>query len=79
ECHQIGYIGRLGLYEVVIMDDILRGMIHDGSREVDMSAHAFRVRNDLLKSGSSHVLSGLTSAEEVLRVCRAKADPEVEV
>jgi len=79
QCHQIGYVGRLGLYEVVVMDDVLRGMIHDGSREVDMSAHAFRNRNDLLRSGTAHVLSGLTSAEEVLRVCRAKADAEVEV
>ncbi len=79
KCHQIGYIGRLGLYEVVVMDDTLRGMIHDGSREIDMSAHAFKERKDLLQSGARHVLSGLTSAEEVLRVCRAKVDTEVEV
>ena len=77
KCHQIGYIGRLGLYEVVVMDDTLRGMIHDGSREIDMADYAFQTRKDLLQSGAAHVLSGLTSAEEVLRVCRAKADTEV--
>ena len=79
KCHQIGYVGRLGLYEIVVMDDVLRGMIHDGSREVDMAAHAFKKRKDLLQSGARHVLAGLTSAEEVLRVCRAKTDTEVEI
>lgn len=79
ECHHIGYIGRLGLYEVVVMDDTLRGMIHDSSREVDMATHAFKNRKDLLQSGAGHVLTGLTSAEEVLRVCRAKTDAKVEV
>ena len=79
QCHQIGYVGRLGLYEVVVMDDTLRGMIHDGSREVEMSDHAFQTRKDLLQSGVGHVLSGLTSAEEVLRVCRAKTDADIEL
>ncbi len=79
DCHQIGYVGRLGLYEVVVMDDKLRGMIHDGSREVDMAAHAFKKRKNLLNSGAQHVLSGLTSAEEVLRVCRAKTDADIEL
>lgn len=75
-CHHIGYVGRLGLYEVVIMDDPLRAMIHDGAREVDMSAHAFKTRSTLLQSGVSHILSGATSVEDVLRVCRAKASEE---
>ena len=71
-CHHIGYTGRLALYEIVIMDDALRGMIHDGAREIDMAAHAFKTRRTLLQSGAQHVLNGNTSAEEVLRVCRAK-------
>lgn len=73
ECHNIGYLGRLGLYEIVIMDDTLRAMIHDGAREVDMSAYAFKTRTTLLQSGAMHILSGQTSAEDVLRVCRAKS------
>lgn len=71
-CHHIGYIGRLGLYEVVIMDDHLRAMIHDGAREVDMASYAFKTRKTLLQSGAGHVIDGTTSAEDVLRVCRAK-------
>ncbi len=71
-CHHMGYVGRMGLYEVVVMDDVLRAMIHDGAREVDMARHAFRSRHDLLLSGAEHVAAGRTSAEEVLRVCRAR-------
>lgn len=71
-CLDIGYIGRLGLYEIAVMDDTLRGMIHDNARESDMISHAFKSHQTLLQSGAAHVVSGLTSVEEVLRVCRAK-------
>ncbi len=71
-CHNIGYVGRIGLYEIVIMDDHLRAMIHDGAREVDMASYAFKNRKTLLESGAGHILSGITSAEDVLRVCRSK-------
>lgn len=76
ECHHIGYVGRLGLYEIVVMDDRLRAMIHDGERESDMAAHAFQKRKTLLQSGVDHILAGSTSAEDVLRVCRAKAETD---
>lgn len=75
-CHGIGYTGRLALYEIVVMDDTLRGMIHDNVREIDMRAHAFDTQREgqktLLQSGAAHVVSGLTSVDEVLRVCRAQ-------
>jgi general secretion pathway protein E len=69
-CNHIGYTGRIGLYEMVTMDDHLRGMIHEGAREQDMSAYAFRDTDTLLQSGVRHILEGTASAEEVLRVCR---------
>ena len=75
-CHNIGYTGRLALYEIVVMDDALRGMIHDSAREIDMAAHAFKSRRTLLQSGAQHVIAGRTSAEEVLRVCRANSDAD---
>ncbi len=71
-CQDIGYRGRLGLYEMVIMDDVLRAMIHDGAPEAEMIAHAFRSRQTLLQSGAQAVTAGLTTPEEVLRVCKAK-------
>ena len=53
------------------MDDTLRDMIHLGASETEMSAHAFKSRQTLLQSGVAHILAGETTAEEVLRVCRA--------
>ena len=76
-CRGIGYRGRIGLYEVVEMDDALRAMIHENASEADMSAHAFRKRQTLLQSGASLVVAGKTSAEDVLRVCRANSDIEL--
>lgn len=72
-CLHIGYTGRLGLYEIAMMDEPLRAMIHDGAREDEMIAHAFATRKTLLQSGAEHVRAGLTSVEEVLRVCRAQS------
>jgi general secretion pathway protein E len=71
KCQNIGYQGRLGLYEMVINDDALRQMIHDGASETDMAAYAFKTRMTLLQSGADAVLAGSTSFEEVLRVCSA--------
>ena len=73
-CHNIGYKGRIGLYEMVVMDDDLRAMIHEGAREQDMAAYAFRNSDTLLQSGARHVCAGTANAEEVLRVCRQMGD-----
>lgn len=73
QCNGIGYEGRLGLYEYVEMDDILREMIHTGASDTEMAQHAFKSRQTLLESGVAHILSGETTADEVLRVCRAKS------
>ena len=70
-CNGIGYNGRVGLYEFVERDDALREIIHEGAREQDMAAYAFRTTDTLLQSGLRHVRAGTASAEDVLRVCRA--------
>ena len=76
-CRGIGYRGRIGLYEVVEMDDPMRAMIHENASEAEMSAHAFRKRQTLLQSGAALVSSGHTSAEDVLRVCRANSEIDI--
>jgi len=77
QCQNIGYQGRLGLYEMAINDDILRQMIHDNASETDMAAHAFATRKTLLQSGADSVLEGVTSSEEVLRVCSAQSTDSI--
>ncbi|GAB4151808.1 MAG: type II secretion system ATPase GspE [Sphingomonadales bacterium] len=74
QCKQGGYAGRLGIYELVGIDDAMRRMIHDDAREADMGRHAFREADTLMRAGLRHVLAGATTLEEVLRVCRPDGD-----
>ncbi len=73
-CKQTGFAGRIGLYELVRTDDVLRRLIHDDAREADMAAHAFRNADTLTQAGLAHVRAGATSLEEVMRVCRHEGE-----
>ena len=66
-CRGSGYVGRIGLYEFVAVDDEIRRLIHAGGDERQMSAHAFRGSDSLLKSGLACVAAGVTSLSDVLR------------
>jgi len=67
-CNQTGYEGRIGLYELMEVDETLKTMIHEDASESIMSTHAFAHSNTLTQSGFAHVRAGLTSTEEVIRV-----------
>ena len=69
ECAGVGFRGRLGIYEIVPVDERLRGLIHDGASDSDLARAAFASRQNLLQDGAEKVAMGLTSADEVLRVC----------
>ena len=69
-CSGSGYAGRLGIYELIVMDPTLRGMVHDDAKETDIETHAFANTPTLLQSGAEHVFNGLTTCDEVLRVVR---------
>ena len=71
-CHQIGYSGRIGLYEIVTLDDHLRAMIHKNASDAEMADYAFRDQRTLLQNGAEKIMAGLTSTEEVLRVCQSR-------
>jgi type IV pilus assembly protein PilB len=65
ECRQ-GYKGRIGIYEIMPMDDDLRQMILDGENALRIRAAAINKGMKTLKrSGMSKVLAGVTSLEEV--------------
>ena len=40
DCRQEGYKGRLGLYEVVEVDERLQALIHDGASELELGQAA---------------------------------------
>jgi len=69
-CNGIGYKGRMGVYELVLVDETLRGMIHDGASEQQLEAYARQSTPGIGDEGRRLVISGVTSIEEILRVTR---------
>jgi general secretion pathway protein E len=65
-----GYRGRMGIYEMVLVDDQFRSMIHDGAAEHDLERYARTQTPSIRDDGRAKVLSGSTTLEEVLRVTR---------
>ncbi|MCK4294686.1 MAG: Flp pilus assembly complex ATPase component TadA, partial [Planctomycetes bacterium] len=68
-CRGSGYLGRVGIYEFLVIDDLFRDMINK-----DPSVGSMRKvfhdsgRNSLFDDGIIKVKQGLTTIEEVLRV-----------
>ncbi len=69
-CHNEGYRGRAGLYEVIAVDEPFQAMIHEGASEAKLEAAARRTSPSLLDDGVAKVRAGVTSVEEVARVTR---------
>jgi len=65
-----GYRGRTGIYELVMIDDQMRTMIHDGASELDLERYARTLTPSIREDGRNKVLRGETTIEEVLRVTR---------
>lgn len=69
-CNHVGYTGRTGIYEVDVVDEAIRNMIHDGAAEHEIETYARSKYSGISKDGRRLVLNGTTSLEEVLRVTR---------
>jgi general secretion pathway protein E len=70
-CSFTGYQGRTGIFELLLVDDESRHLIHDRASEADLREHARRGgMTGLRDDGMRWVRSGDTSLEEVLRVSR---------
>ncbi|MEB4591822.1 type II secretion system ATPase GspE [Candidatus Thiothrix sp. Deng01] len=69
-CNHSGFIGRVGIYELVELDDGLRQMIHDRRSEMQLDAYARQSCPSIREDGVRLVLEGRTSLDEVLRVTR---------
>lgn len=67
-CNHTGYEGRIGVYELIVVDDKMKRLIHDDASEHAIGDYAFQKSETLAQSGFRHVRAGLTSIEEVLRV-----------
>ena len=75
ECRQTGYRGRLGIYELLPIDEQVRDMIvrrkSAGDLLVSARAKGFKLtRGD----GWTKVLKGITTVKEIMRVTKVHVD-----
>lgn len=71
ECRNVGYSGRLGIYELLVTTDEVRQMAHDGAStwQVKKAAVEGGMRT-LRDDGWRKAISGRTSVDEILRVTK---------
>ena len=68
-CRNSGYVGRIGIYEMLVIDDIFRDMIGEDASVARMrKVFADSKQSTLFSDGIRKVKQGLTTIEEVLRV-----------
>ena len=71
-CRQTGYAGRLGIYEMMELDDDLRDMVTGNPMLTDLRRAAReRGMRTLCEDGLQKVAAGLTTLEEIARVTEA--------
>src|SRR5487761_2497898 len=69
ECRMTGYLGRIGLYEIMLMTPALRKLITHDADDRAIRDLAFRDGMKPLRvSGAMKVAGGLTTADEVIKV-----------
>jgi type IV pilus assembly protein PilB len=78
-CRGSGYVGRAGIFELLIIDDQFRDMIHTDT-SVSSMRRAFRGsgRDTLFDDGMKKVKQGTTTIAEVLRVTEVYGQSEDE-
>jgi type IV pilus assembly protein PilB len=68
KCHDTGYKGRTGLYEVMVMDDEVKDLVLRGASATELKQVAVaRGMITLRRSGLMKVAAGITTLEEVAR------------
>jgi type IV pilus assembly protein PilB len=69
QCRSTGYKGRMGIFEIFIIDDEVRHMINKRSPTLHLRQRARELgMRTLREDGVRKVLAGLTSAEEVISI-----------
>ncbi|MCW8931061.1 MAG: type II secretion system ATPase GspE [Gammaproteobacteria bacterium] len=69
-CNGQGYKGRTGVYELLIIDNEIRNMIHDDASEQVIEQEARKKTHSIQEDGIRLVLKGTTTADEIFRVIR---------
>jgi general secretion pathway protein E/type IV pilus assembly protein PilB len=69
DCSGKGYRGRMGIYEIFVLDDVVRHMINDQVSASELRAQARRLgMRTLREDGLRKAVAGTTTLEEVFAV-----------
>ncbi|BCL74920.1 type II secretion system protein GspE [Jeongeupia sp. HS-3] len=72
-CNEAGYRGRSGIYELLLVDEAMRSMIHNRDNELSVKQYAMQQGMlTLRQDGERRACAGQTSLEEVWRVTRER-------
>jgi type II secretion system protein E len=73
KCRQLGYQGRMGIYELLLLDERIRPLILQRAASSTIAHLAIsNGMRTLRQDGWSKVMDGLTTIEEVIRVTQAE-------
>ena len=73
ECRQLGYQGRMGIYELLILNEAIRPLILNRSAASTIAQRAIELGMRTLRTdGWNKVRAGQTTIEEVLRVTQTE-------
>ena len=68
-CFNTGYLGRVGVFELLEINAAMADALRDGSvRQFNDAAHAHENYRPLSQSALDFTLQGVTTVDEVLRV-----------
>lgn len=69
ECRNTGYMGRVGVYEMLVMNNALRHLVADGAESLLIREQAVKDGlRPLRLAGAQKIAAGITTLEEVLKV-----------
>src|SRR3546814_4018650 len=68
QCGHTGFKGRIGVFEVIKVDETVRRYIYAGGDEAMIAKHAFLKAPTLASAARAMVARGLTTPEEAIRV-----------
>ena len=74
DCLETGYLGRTGIYELLLIDETVREQIASGARASEIKRHAVgRGLRTLRSDAIDKVLNGVTTVEEIHRMTQMDA------
>lgn len=67
-CHNHGYKGRAGIFEMIQLDSTMQQLIHDGAGDIELEKQARLSSPSIQQSALEKVLKGETSLDEAIRI-----------